>query len=287
MLPAEVSGDPLARTPADNQTVRNVYVVGPDKKLKLILIYPMTTGRNFDEVLRVIDSLQLTAKHRVATPVNWKQGEDVIISGAVSDDEAKTIYPTDGRRRSRTSASSRSRPEDSRDPKSEPVGLDPRSDGRGQAIEVGGRIGPHHRGADRYVNPLSVDDDWLGAQPPSQLADVRVTRAHDVRAILERPVGAEEVDPPLPERLVAEVGRQVVDDLDHFDLRVQLGQPARAERARCSVGRAAVDEDSEARAAPPGFLDQIRVTEVRRVEPPDDQAGGHGASASASTTGAR
>ena len=93
MLPAETSGDPLERTPADNQTVRNVFVVGPDKKLKLILVYPMTTGRNFDEVLRVVDSLQLTAKHRVATPANWQQGEDVIISGAVSDEEAKTIYP--------------------------------------------------------------------------------------------------------------------------------------------------------------------------------------------------
>jgi alkyl hydroperoxide reductase subunit AhpC len=93
MLPAATSGDPLERTPADNQTVRNVFVVGPDKKLKLILVYPMTTGRNFDEVLRVIDSLQLTAKHRVATPVNWKQGEDVIIAGSVSNDEAKTIYP--------------------------------------------------------------------------------------------------------------------------------------------------------------------------------------------------
>ena len=93
MLPAEASGDPTKRTAADNQTVRNVYVIGPDKKLKLILIYPMTTGRNFDEVLRVIDSMQLTAKHKVATPVNWKQGEDVIIAGSVSDDEAKTIYP--------------------------------------------------------------------------------------------------------------------------------------------------------------------------------------------------
>ena len=93
MLPAEASGDPSKRTAADNQTVRNVYVIGPDKKLKLILIYPMTTGRNFDEVLRVIDSMQLTAKHKVATPVNWKQGEDVIIAGSVSDDEAKTIYP--------------------------------------------------------------------------------------------------------------------------------------------------------------------------------------------------
>ena len=93
MLPASTSGDPLQRTPADNQTVRNVFVIGPDKKIKLILIYPMTTGRNFDEVLRVIDSLQLTAKHRVATPANWKQGEDVIIAGAVSDDEAKEIYP--------------------------------------------------------------------------------------------------------------------------------------------------------------------------------------------------
>ena len=92
MLPADVSGDPLRRTPADNQTVRNVFVIGPDKKLKLILVYPMTTGRNFDEILRVIDSLQLTAKHRVATPVNWTNGEDVIISGSVSNDEAKEIF---------------------------------------------------------------------------------------------------------------------------------------------------------------------------------------------------
>ena len=93
MLPADTAGDPTERTPADNQTVRNVFVIGPDKKIKLILVYPMTTGRNFDEVLRVIDSLQLTAKHRVATPVNWKQGEDVIIAGSVSNDEAKEIYP--------------------------------------------------------------------------------------------------------------------------------------------------------------------------------------------------
>jgi thioredoxin-dependent peroxiredoxin len=93
MLPASVEGDPTARTPAENQTVRNVFVVGPDKKIKLILIYPMTTGRNFDEVLRVIDSLQLTAKHKVATPVNWQQGDDVIIAGSVSDDEAKEAYP--------------------------------------------------------------------------------------------------------------------------------------------------------------------------------------------------
>jgi alkyl hydroperoxide reductase subunit AhpC len=93
MLPASVSGDAGERTPADNQTVRNVFVIGPDKKIKLILIYPMTTGRNFDEVLRVIDSLQLTAKHKVATPANWKQGEDVIIAGSVSDEEAKATYP--------------------------------------------------------------------------------------------------------------------------------------------------------------------------------------------------
>jgi alkyl hydroperoxide reductase subunit AhpC len=92
MLPADTSGDPAARTPADNQTVRNVFVIGPDKKIKLILVYPMTTGRNFDEVLRVIDSLQLTAKHRVATPVNWRQGEDVIIAGSVPNDEAKQIF---------------------------------------------------------------------------------------------------------------------------------------------------------------------------------------------------
>ena len=93
MLPAEASGDPAKRTAADNQTVRNVFVIGPDKKLKLILVYPMTTGRNFDEVLRVIDSLQLTAKHKVATPANWKQGEDVIIAGSVNDEDAKKIYP--------------------------------------------------------------------------------------------------------------------------------------------------------------------------------------------------
>jgi alkyl hydroperoxide reductase subunit AhpC len=93
MLPASSGSTSEGRTAADNQTVRNVFVIGPDKKIKLILVYPMTTGRNFDEVLRVIDSLQLTAKHRVATPANWKEGEDVIIAGSVTDDEAKKIYP--------------------------------------------------------------------------------------------------------------------------------------------------------------------------------------------------
>jgi thioredoxin-dependent peroxiredoxin len=93
MLPATVSGDAKARTPAENQTVRTVFLVGPDRKIKLILMYPMTTGRNFDEVLRVLDSIQLTAKYRVATPANWKQGEDVIIAGSVSDDEARKQYP--------------------------------------------------------------------------------------------------------------------------------------------------------------------------------------------------
>jgi alkyl hydroperoxide reductase subunit AhpC len=92
MLPSDVSGDAADRTPADNQTVRNVFVIGPDKKIKLILVYPMSTGRNFDEVLRVIDSLQLTAKHKVSTPVNWRYGEDVIISGSVSNDEAKEMF---------------------------------------------------------------------------------------------------------------------------------------------------------------------------------------------------
>ena len=93
MLPADVSGDPTERTPAMNQTVRNVFVIAPDKTIKLILVYPMTTGRNFDEVLRVIDSLQLTAKHKVATPAQWQEGDDVIIAGSVSDDEAKEKYP--------------------------------------------------------------------------------------------------------------------------------------------------------------------------------------------------
>jgi len=93
MLPASTSGDPAQRTPADNQTVRNVFVIGPDKKVKLILVYTMTTGRNFDEVLRVTDSLQLTARHKVATPVNWRHGEDVIIGGSVSDEQARQMYP--------------------------------------------------------------------------------------------------------------------------------------------------------------------------------------------------
>src|SRR6476659_1268334 len=92
MLDADVSGDPTERTPAMNQTDRNVFVIGPDKKIKLILVYPMTTGRNFDEVLRVVDSLQLTANHKVATPVNWKQGENVIIAGSVNDEQAKEIF---------------------------------------------------------------------------------------------------------------------------------------------------------------------------------------------------
>jgi alkyl hydroperoxide reductase subunit AhpC len=93
MLPAAVSGDAKSRTPADNQTVRTVFLIGPDKKIKLILMYPMTTGRNFDEVLRVLDSIQLTAKYRVATPANWKQGDDVIIAGSVTDEEARKQYP--------------------------------------------------------------------------------------------------------------------------------------------------------------------------------------------------
>ena len=93
MLPADVDGDPTKRTPAQNATLRNVFVIGPDKKIKLILIYPMTTGRNFDEVLRVIDSLRLTAEHQVATPAQWQQGEDVIIAGSVSDEQAKERYP--------------------------------------------------------------------------------------------------------------------------------------------------------------------------------------------------
>ncbi len=93
MLPEDVEGDAAKRTPADNQTVRNVFVIGPDKKIKLLLVYPMTTGRNFDEVLRVLDSLQLTANHKVATPAQWQQGDDVIIAGSVSDEQAKETYP--------------------------------------------------------------------------------------------------------------------------------------------------------------------------------------------------
>ena len=93
MLPYEVEGDPTSRTPAQNATVRNVFIIGPDKTIKLVLVYPMTTGRNFDEVLRVVDSLQLTANHKVATPANWNQGDDVIIAGSVTDEAAKEIWP--------------------------------------------------------------------------------------------------------------------------------------------------------------------------------------------------
>ena len=93
MLPAETEGDPTSRTPADNQTVRNVFVIGPDKKIKLVLIYPMSTGRNFDEILRVLDSLQLTAQQQLATPAQWEPGDDAIIAGTVSDEQAKERYP--------------------------------------------------------------------------------------------------------------------------------------------------------------------------------------------------
>ncbi|MGZ3377996.1 MAG: peroxiredoxin [Phenylobacterium sp.] len=93
MLPADTAGTSDGRTPANNATVRNVFIIGPDKQIKLILVYPMTTGRNFDEILRVIDSMQLTAAHKVATPADWKQGQDVIITGAVSDDQAKELFP--------------------------------------------------------------------------------------------------------------------------------------------------------------------------------------------------
>jgi alkyl hydroperoxide reductase subunit AhpC len=93
MLPADEPGTAEGRTAAANQTVRSVFVIGPDKRIKLMLTYPMTTGRNFDEILRVLDSMQLTAKHKVATPVNWKQGEDVIIAGSVTDDDAKKLFP--------------------------------------------------------------------------------------------------------------------------------------------------------------------------------------------------
>jgi alkyl hydroperoxide reductase subunit AhpC len=93
MLPPDVQGDPTQRTPAQNATLRNVFVIGPDKKIKLVLIYPMTTGRNFDEVLRVIDSLRLTAQHQLATPAQWQPGDDVIIAGSVSDEQAKERYP--------------------------------------------------------------------------------------------------------------------------------------------------------------------------------------------------
>ena len=109
MLPASAGSSSQGRTPADNQTVRNVFVIGPDKRIKLIIAYPMTTGRNFDEVLRVLDSLQLTAKHRVATPVNWSQGDDVIIAGSVSDEEAKKSFRKVGRRRGPIFASCASR----------------------------------------------------------------------------------------------------------------------------------------------------------------------------------
>ena len=182
MLPASTSGDPLQRTPADNQTVRNVFVIGPDKKVKLILVYPMTTGRNFDEVLRVIDSLQLTANHKVATPANWKQGEDVIISGAVTDEQAKEIYP-DGWKAPKPYLRIVPQPGDAVDRRlTTPVRLDPRPHRRCQHRQVGGGVVADHRRADRDVDPIGIHDHWLGAQAPGQFRDVGVARAHDVRA---------------------------------------------------------------------------------------------------------
>ena len=111
MLPAEEAGTSEGRTAATNATVRSVFIIGPDKKIKLMLTYPMTTGRNFDEILRVLDSMQLTAKHKVATPVNWKQGEDVIIAASVSDEDAKKLFPAAARPSSPTCAPPSSRAE--------------------------------------------------------------------------------------------------------------------------------------------------------------------------------
>ena len=268
MLPAETSGDVLQRTPADNATVRNVYVIGPDKKIKLVLIYPMTTGRNFDEVLRVIDSLQLTANHRVATPANWQQGGDVIIAGSVSDDEAKTIYP-DGWQAPKPYIRIVPQPEVAHRTHSRSTHA--RTGGASMSRWAAG-IGPDHGGADRHVDPIGIDDDWLGAQAPGQFRDVGVARADDVGPGRERPVGAEQVDPALPQRLVAEVGGQVVDDLDR-PARPGAARPATPPAApRDGVARTAVDEHGQLVAALGGPLDEERVAEVRRVEPPDRPA---------------
>ena len=152
MLPAAVSGDPAKRTPADNQTVRNVFVVGPDKKVKLVLVYPMTTGRNFDEVLRVIDSLQLTAKHKVATPVNWKHGEDVIIAGSVSDDDAKKRYPQGWKAPKPISASCRSAAEFGRGRVRQAEGSSPCSSSRSSPLRRGLR---HRRRARSRASRLT------------------------------------------------------------------------------------------------------------------------------------
>ena len=237
MLPAATSGDPLQRTPADNATVRNVFVVGPDKKIKLILVYPMTTGRNFDEVLRVIDSLQLTAKHKVATPANWKQGDDVIIAGAVSDEEAKEIYP-DGWKSPKPYIRIVPQPKGEASP--DPVRLDPARTG-------GASIARCAAGSLRTIvaligtfDPIGIHHDWLGAQAAGQFRDVGVARAHDVGPGRERPVARGTVRssaPTAPRRPSPSAGR---GRPRRPSRRGQLRQPPRPQvtghgiaRARC------------------------------------------------------
>ena len=270
MLPASTSGDSGTRTPADNQTVRNVFVIGPDKKVKLVLVYPMTTGRNFDEVLRVIDSLQLTAKHRVATPVNWKQGEDVIIAGSVSNDEAKEIYGTlegaEAVHPDRSPAPVLSGPLSTSSPR--PTPARPAPVGRGAPP---GSVADHRR-AHRHGLAFRVDDDRLGTEPVGELAHVVIRREHDVRPVVVRPLRPEQRHPLLPQLGIAEVGVEIVADLDDVDVGMQVGEPTGAQRSGRGVGRSAVDEHHEPVDARGGPVDHVGVPEMGRVEATDDEA---------------
>ena len=281
MLPGRDVGRSAARTPADNQTVRNVFVIGPDKKIKLILVYPMTTGRNFDEVLRVIDSLQLTAKHRVATPVNWKQGEDVIIAGSVSDDEAKTIFP-DGwkapkpyirivpqpqlraeptRTTDSTIRASWSRPTPAR------AGRGGRGGRPGSARTIVALIGTLTRSASTTT----------GSAPRRRASscDVGVARADDVgpaRTASARGTGRSTAA-TVPRRRSRSAGRGRPRPLSTSGCS-SASQPRASEPGAASAGPLLTNTASASHRAA-ASLDQVRVAEVRRVEPPDDNRG-HG-----------
>ena len=212
--------------------MRSVFVIGPDKKVKLTLTYPASTGRNFDEILRVIDSLQLTANYKVATPANWKDGEDVIIVPAVSDEDAKELFPERLGRQEAVPA--RRRP--ARQVATDPVRLDPRPHLRGQHLQVRGGVGADHGGADRHVRAIGIHDDWLGAQAPGQFRAVELAGHMMSGPVSNGQWSIEQLDPLAPEVLVVEVGAQVVADLDHAHRRVQLAQPRRPEGAGGGVG---------------------------------------------------
>ena len=286
--------DMIHENASDTLTVRSVFVIGPDKKVKLTLTYPASTGRNFDEILRVIDSLQLTADYKVATPANWKDGEDVIIvpgrlrrrrQGALP----RRLEPGQALPPRHQTAQPLTPPESPPEIRSEPVRLDPGANLGGEAIEVIGRALADLRRRDRDGHTISIDDDMGGIEPRRQLHDIGVRREHGMRAVLMGPVIAEQRHPSLPQLFVVEVGAETMTNLDHGDVGMQITQPRGSQRARRSVTlRRAVHEHHQAVAARGCPLDHVRVTEMRRVETTDDQPGrmafGRGAHAGSTAT---